>query len=155
MAVVAVSRGSVHDVFTDTAEKLKNWRNNSYQADIGLTQREWQFPGVADGGTGDPNDLASFTNVYDRDAIDKNYEVCVTSIPPGTVGDGQSLRLQGDYVAMAERAMRTRHCSPIRGIIHHAARDRGLSSSTGVFEVWVKSYVENLITIGERDAGTP
>jgi hypothetical protein len=81
---------------------------------------------------------------FDRTKINEQYQEIHRSKTAGHIGDAASLKIQLDYVAAMERAFRSRHASPIRNIMHAAARHQGQGSSQGVFGA-VRNYAQDLI----------
>ena len=64
---------------------------------------------------------------------------------PGVVGDLMTSSLQGDYLAMQERAFRARHLSGVRRRLHAAARRAGHGDDKGLFKRGVLGYVESVL----------
>lgn len=65
---------------------------------------------------------------FDRDELNRRYVECMTE-PGSTVGDVIALKLQIDYMTAEERALRLRHATPVRCMIHSVARRNGHAES--------------------------
>jgi len=63
---------------------------------------------------------------------------------PGTVGDLHLVSLQGDFLAMMERAYRARHASSVRTRVHACGRAMGQAAETGVIRGGMLGFVEQL-----------
>jgi hypothetical protein len=71
---------------------------------------KWSVPDEAK----EPLDVPSLhVPAWERNEINQKYSVDVMGDPesPGTVGDIYSLKIQADFLAVEERAYRTRHAS--------------------------------------------
>jgi len=139
------SLGKIHDVFSDRLDELVLQANE--QATVaGSTGRPWQVPTELE--TSLFNIPVMHEPAFNRDEINTNFEDCTKSADnPGTIGDVSSLMTQCDYVAMEERAFRTRHMSSIRAMAHANARRTGHGQARGVFG-GVKKFAEDLIHAG-------
>ncbi len=92
---------------------------------------------------------------FDREAINQNFaELFAASDNAGTIGDATSLKLQGDYVAVVERAYRARVATPLRCMAHAAARRAGHGHAAGVFTGGVLQYAQDAIKAGQIGAAS-
>lgn len=117
---VATARSSA----TVTSEALRN-----------LALREWflgrdaTVAGVASW-SGDPNDLEGIADALNHDSLGQEYaEVMVNA---ASAGQATACKLQSDYLASAERAMRLRHLSQPRAAMHAASRRLGHGLPLGI-----------------------
>jgi hypothetical protein len=141
------TKGQVHKVFNDRTGELATHAAQNAQAARGQGQRTWARPGGD--WSGDPLDIAGLVDAYDRGAIDENYAGLLASgSDPGTAGDAISLKTQADYVALQERALRTRYASSVRCLAHAAARWRGHGHAKGIFHDGVIRYAQDAIAAG-------
>ena len=144
---VAQQLASVHDVFSDLLVRLQAASLVHAKAAISQVQQQWDGPAPVGSWSGNPLELDTLADAFDRDEVNDEYVTCLTSVPPGTTGDVSSLRMQVDYVAGAERAYRTRHCSSIRAAMHAAARRQGHGQDGGVYTV-IGRQAQSLIDRG-------
>lgn len=114
----------------------------SYQGTTLAGQRRWYAPPASDW-TGDPLDVAGASAAFDREGLNADYKGAL--VDGGTVGDCMAAKLQIDYVAVGERAYRTRHATRIRSAAHAAGRRRAQGSAGGVFVSGVLPYVQGVI----------
>jgi hypothetical protein len=103
-------------------------------------QRQWMYPPLS-GWSGDPQDIVGMNQAFDRTNLNNLYysiindlTVNTPSTHSGTIGESMAVKLQIDYIAIMERAFRTRYCSSVRARLHSAARRTGHGDSTyGLF----------------------
>jgi hypothetical protein len=100
-----------------------------------------------------PTDVDQWQEAFSRDEINEAYREAVTT-EEGTLGDCSALTVQGDYLAMAERAFRLRCASRVRRSAHASARRNGLASPGGAFDR-VAGLVQDRLTAGATDQLPP
>lgn len=106
------------------------------------------------GWSGDLFDLAGLTNVFSRAEIEEDFLAAIRdAAQPGTVGDLMACQLQGDYLAMQERAFRARHQTPQRLYLHAVARRRAHGHPGGVVVRGVLGQVENILRKSKHTPG--
>ncbi len=138
-------KGRIHDVFLDTLNGMAERVQTQHDAERGAGSRDWSVPEKVS----NLLEPAGMTTAFDRAAIDANYDTCVTMpASAGTVADTISLKSQGDYVAVIERAFRARHCTPVRLLGFAAARRRGHSKPNGVLKGGVLRYAQDVLKAG-------
>ena len=138
----------IHPAFRENAEQLAADADNLSKASLGQAQRQWQVAPLR-GWSGDPLDVAGVSVKFDRKAIHENYTGCLSDPDKaGTVADTQALTLQNDWVAMQERAFRTRHATSVRSAIHAAARRSGHAHPQGVVMAGLVKYIQDVIKRG-------
>ena len=143
-------KASVKSVFRENAEALKKDAEKIEQHYKLEAQRQWQIEPLR-GWSGDPLDIADITKKFDRQEIDSNYQECLSDPnSPGTTADTQALKLQADWVAVQERAFRTRHATSIRAALNAAGRRKGHKNEKGVIQTGVVKYIEDIIKRGSQ-----
>jgi len=136
----------LHSVFTNLISLFRSTNKQNSTAQQGQGQRTWQIP------TDLTTDIRNVPQLhkpsFDRTEINTNYtEIHKPDNLTAGVGDAGSLKVQLDYVAIAERAFRSRHASHIRCLTHTAARYAGHSNEAGVFMA-VQNYAQDLSKAG-------
>lgn len=140
------SKGQVHDVFNGTINDLQSQAAAQAKAARGTGLRPWNVPK----GSPDVLDVPGTTTPFDRSKLDQNFATFIADgQDPGTIGDVISVKVQGDYVAMAERAYRARHCTPVRLLGFMAARRAGHGNDRGVFKGGVGKYAQDALKAGQ------
>jgi hypothetical protein len=113
------------------------------------TQRRWMLPeGLANVSLFSPQD---FEKGFDRQEANADYEAALNR--DGTIGEGAAARIQVDYMAMQERAFRSRHTTPVRAMAHAACRRRGHADPAGVHQGVVVQHVADVQKAGKKAAG--
>jgi len=136
-----MANAQLHDVFVDLLDGLQTGSAQMHLADTGQAQRAWMTPA---GWDGDPFAIATVhLPAFDREPINQNYQE-VHSGEDGRIGAAASLKIQLDYVAVMERAFRSRHAGPIRGQMHAAARHAGQGHVKGIFPR-TRDYAQDLL----------
>jgi hypothetical protein len=97
--------------------------------------------------SGDPNDTAGMSHAFDREAVGIDYAEGLSAAAP--VGQTAACKIQSDYLAMAERAMRSRHMSYVRSRLHAASRRSGHAMAAGSLGRAV-TMVEDFIAAGNE-----
>ncbi len=143
-----IPKAEIFAVFSDRVSQLSTDLAMSVADSMrGRAQRDWYIP---KGWRGEDRDLLDIPQLhmpdFDRDLINRRYGQCVTETPKGTSGDIIALKLQMEYLAAEERAIRLRHATPVRCIIHGGVRRNGHMQSR-VFPM-VVSQVANAIRQG-------
>lgn len=141
---MATPHGIVHDITTDTLVGLSTLADLQYKATRDLDQRVWW--NTKAGPNIDPLNIPGVVLKFDRQKVNTNFgELIADGANPGALGDVISVKTQCDYVAIAERAYRARHCTPVRSIALAAARRRGHGDPLGVFQGGVLRYVQDML----------
>lgn len=150
---MATQKARLHEKFIQAVEELRQAADSASKSTIDGEQRKW-LPSeeFLQGWSGDPLDILSLTQKFDRSDIVENYQQCLAdSTNPGTVGDTIALKFQADWLALQERATRLRHCSSVRAKFHAAARRRGHASDRGPLTGGTVNYVEKMIKRGSNE----
>jgi len=110
--------------------------------------RPWHMPKE----TGDPLDVPSLHNpAWERNAINQLYSETILAGPGkegGTCGDLIGMKWQADFMAVEERAFRTRHASFVRcASLAHGRLDGHGKASVGIFS-FLKDGVQTQIDAG-------
>lgn len=145
--MTGTTQANVDDVFDKFVEHLQTNSENDFKAYKGEAQRKWDQPEGWES-----KDLTNIADLhkdgYERDELNTQYEkIMQSSDKPGTLGDLISVKQQIEFLAVEERAMRTRYCSPCRALAHMHGRRLGHSASSGVFAA-MKTQVEDYIKAG-------
>lgn len=114
------------------------------------TYREWWTPD----GVKDPLDVPSLHNPnWDRNSINQLYSDTILkghSKSSGTVGDLIAMKWQADFMAVEERAFRTRHASLVRcAALAHGRLDGHSQKQKSVFS-FLKDSVQHAIDEGAK-----
>jgi hypothetical protein len=116
----------------------------NYALRVWFRGRTDAIPGVPDW-DGDPNAIDELGNTFDRDQLGADYaQGLAESI---TVGQTAACKVQSDYLAMMERAMRLRHMGPARARMLAATRLLGHANMAGPLRR-VQTMVEDMIQAG-------
>lgn len=115
--------------------------------------REWHMPD----GTGDPLSVAGLHSpAWDRNEINRTYSDEVLRGPGdegGTCGDLIAMKWQADFMAVEERAFRTRHASLVRCAAHaHGRLDGHGQTGQSIFS-FLKDGVQSAINLGGGGGG--
>lgn len=109
----------------------------------------WYRP---DGFTGD---LATMTGLSEqlsrREQVQDFISATTDKTKPGTVGDLHLVQLQGDALAMLERAFRARHLSTCRSRIQPLGRLRGHGHEFGV----IRGLLQTAYDVDRNNKGEP
>lgn len=110
--------------------------------------REWWTPQ----GVKDPLDVPSLHNPnWERNSINSLYSTSIlinNDTGSGTVGDLIAMKWQADFMAVEERAFRTRHASLIRcASMSHGRLDGHSKSGIGVFSI-LRNTIQQTINEG-------
>lgn len=143
----AVSQASVHSQFQRQVERLAAHAAASADAVTPRFVRAWYPVGVS------PLDIPAMTGAFNRSEINANYTQALSDPErAGTAGDAISLKLQCDYVAAMERAYLARVATPVRCLVHAAARRGGHAFDDGVLRGGVLNYAQTVIKAGQQGA---
>lgn len=139
---------SVADVrtrFTAQLTSLKKAAAAAFAATKMTAPREWFSPDKGDW-DGDLTNVEGLSKAYDRSDNATDFQAAIKDgRQPGTVGDLLASQIQGDYLAVQERAYRARMHSSVRCRFHAAARQRGHGDEKGLFQQGVLGYVAQLV----------
>jgi hypothetical protein len=143
----------IDDVFNATIKDLTDQADTQATAMFNSDLRPWNRPKSAPNNyrwSGDPLDIADTVWPFDRTTINTKYEEGLASTATaGKVADAIALKGQCDYIAMAERGYRARHCTPVRLLAMSIARRIGHGNPAGVFSGGMKGYITNTIRTGK------
>ena len=93
---------------------------------------------------------------WDRDNINQTYSEALlgqAGSGSGTSGDLMAMKWQADFMAVEERAFRTRHASRARCLAHmHGRLDGHGKEGKGIFS-FIKEAVQNVIDAGAAHKG--
>lgn len=142
-------QGSIAGVFssriTDLEQKAQKiadaFRNSSYA--------EWHVPDDVQ----DPLDVPGLDKAWARNSISQQYDKIVGTQGEGSgsVGAAQALKLQADFLAVEERAFRTRHASFVRcAAMAHGRLDGHGKQGRGVFS-FIKDGLQTQIDFGNKN----
>lgn len=106
---------------SDLETRAQQW-SQAFRAQSGMFR--WSTPDGLD----EPMDVpALHMPAWERNSLNQKYSVDVLGDPeaPGTVGDIYCLKIQTDFLAVEERAFRTRHATLPRAMCVAAGRMSG------------------------------
>lgn len=132
----------ISDVFLAQQGALRRQADNAARAQLQLDQREWALPAGITGSLTHPLTLEA---PLSRRQLNETYQRIMNN--EGSVGDAAACRIQADYLAAQERALRLRHASSLRCAMHSASRRAGQALPGGVFDR-VTDYVQGFIHEG-------
>lgn len=145
------SKGTVDGKFVKRIQDLEKKAEKAKEMfrDHG-NYREWWTPD----GVKDPLDVPSLHNPnWDRNSINQLYSDSILKgkgKSAGTVGDLIAMKYQADFMAVEERAFRTRHASMIRCAALAHGRIEGHSKSGKSVFSFLKDTVEHAIKEGAK-----
>jgi len=150
------SRASVASNFDGYMRQLRAAANNMQNAFQAKAQRAWMAM------AGDGLDPANMPDTqFDRQELNTMYDQITNNENYGTTGDVIAVKLQIDYIAAAERAMRARHCSlPRSAALAHGRRyghahGAVFSDGEGGIQYAVSNYIRaGSATMPEQAAGS-
>lgn len=100
------------------------------------------------GWNGDVFDIPALGLSFSRRELYGLFRTAVSSADAGgTVGDLETIVLQGDFLAAAERAFRARHASSVRDKMHAAGRHRGQGDPRGVLTSGLNNFLKSLVKL--------
>lgn len=131
--------------YRQTIEQLQQSAGSLALPPRPLGQRQWPtapFPG-------DILDPALLTPFFERSGIEEaSSQLLKDPRHTGPVGHLMALQLQSDQVAARERSWRSRLASPVRLLVHAAARKAGHAAPAGVHGL-AQRQVQDLLSLGE------
>jgi hypothetical protein len=143
---VAESKGTVDPLFTQRIRELADQSKALGASYRDGDARTWQVPEEVK----NTLDIPGITEAFARGDMNDMYEKCIADATnPGTVGDVVSMKTQIDYIANMERGFRARHATPIRCLVHAAARRIGHGHPQGVLIGGVLKEAQDAITAGQ------
>lgn len=150
----ASPKGIVDGKFEERIKELeKKARNFADHFRNHTTYREWHVPKEFN----DPLDVPSLhVPAWERNNINKLYSEEIVGKwgkDAGSHGDAQAMKWQADYMALEERAFRTRHASMIRcASLAHGRLDGHGQVGKSLF-TFLKEGVETAIAFGAKKGG--
>ena len=97
-------------------------------------------------------DLESLSSAFERLENEEDFKNAVSNpSTAGVNGDLIASSLQGDYLAVQERAFRARHSGRIRDATHSAGRRAGHGNDAGVFTGSVLNYIEGVLKASKNE----
>lgn len=141
---MASSKAQLRKIFLDLIEALASYADADDEALSNQGPAKFFFP-TLNGWSGDLFDLEGMSQAWDRSEIYEDFRNTVKdSSDSGVVADLMTVILQGDFVAIAERAFRHQASTSVRDKIHASARRRGHANPAGVLTRGIQGYVEHL-----------
>lgn len=135
------SKAAIRQNFVDQIDQLVDVQNAKYMA--GLNQAAGNFYQPALGAwDGDLHNIVGMGIPFDRTSQAEDFQNAAAN--GGVTGDYEITQLQGDMLAVMERAYRARHHSSVRTRCHAAARHRGHGHPTGVLRLGILGYLQLL-----------
>jgi len=127
------------------AQKISSsFRNQDYS--------EWHIPEKIE----DPLDVPGLDKAWQRNSINQEYEniVGTQADGAGSVGAAQAMKIQADFLAVEERAFRTRHASFVRcAAMAHGRLDGHSKTDKSVFS-FLKQGLQSQIDLGNNLGGS-
>lgn len=144
-----VKKGELTGVFKKRMSELraraKNWSDSFRFGGA----KHWYTPD----GLKEPLDVPSLSvPAWERNEINQKYSVDICGNPnaPGTVGDLVAMKWQADFMAVEERAFRTRHASLPRAMAVMHGRLQGHSNPTGGIYKQLELAIERALSDGSK-----
>lgn len=136
----------IDPAFDNLLEQLRITSQSIDLATSALQQRVWMYP-VLNGWSGDPQDVTGMNDAFNRDDLNTMYDSALhTTDGSGHTGDCAASKIMVDYIAVAERAFRTRWASRIRCMMHAAGRRTGHGDPlNGLYAGSIRPYVQSII----------
>lgn len=149
---MASSKAEISPIFLALATKLADDSKAAGRSVVDYASRTWQTPPPR-GWDGDHSKIEEMGAAFDRAALNAEFESIVGDPnSPGVVGDLIADGIQIAYVGAMERAYRARHASPVRCLIHAAARRKGHGSPVGILKGSLVAHVQDVIAAGKDKA---
>lgn len=148
------SKGVLDTKFADRISELEQKaRNFADHFRSNTDYRQWHMPAAVK----DPLDVPSLHNdAWDRNEINRVYSDEVLKGPGttgGTVGDLLAMKWQADFMAVEERAFRTRHASFVRcAALAHGRLDGHGQIGQSLFS-FLKEGVQSALDSGGNGGG--
>ncbi len=145
MANNATSHAEIRDRLREQLLALAASAENAGAAAALSEPRRWTQLELGDW-DGDLTNISEIPQAFDREEIAQDYKDAIKdSTSPGTVGDLMISQLQGDYLAIQQRAFLARHAGHVRNLMHAAGRRRGHGHAAGVIRKGLLGYLEELL----------
>lgn len=139
------SKAEIRKTFRNQLESLAVTGQNIDQASQLRDQRRWTEINKGDW-DGDLSKISDLGKPFSREENANDTRDAIRDVnSPGAIGDLMVSQLQGDYLALMERAFRARHQSEVRSQFHAAARRFGHGAPTGVLARGVLGYLEGIL----------
>lgn len=138
----------VHDEFLTHINLVAAQRAACGQAAATGRGRQWMTAGVV----ADPADPTVILQSFPRSEIEADFDQVVNGRPPGTIGEGASLRMQRDLLISLQRAIRMRYVSPVRLNLMAAS---GQASAVLATTRMATDYVQDLLRAGQARETLP
>jgi len=135
----ASSKAAVRENFLQHLQQLVDYQQARYEASVQGNGSDFYAPPASDW-SGDLHDQEGLAKAFDRTPQYEDFQYAATA--SGVQGDFELTILQGDWIAMLERAYRSRHRTAIRSRLHAAARHRGHAHPAGVLPRGLQGYLE-------------
>jgi len=133
------SKASLRSSFISQIQALSDHQIRRYMAALNSGTFNYFRPPTSDW-SGDLFDLVGIAEAFKR--LEQEQDFQSTASSGGVQGDYILTTLQGDFLAVLERAFRARHQTSVRTRIHAAARYRGHGFPTGVMQLGMQGYLE-------------
>lgn len=142
---MASQQAQIRSAFRDQLDKLREYVQAEEQSLCNQQPSKFYEP---DKGSwnGDLFDIEGMAEAFKRDEIHDDFRKAIND--DGVTTDLEVCLLQGDFVAMLERAYRERHKTPVRAKLHAAARRRGHGDEDGLYTKGLLGYLEHLMRLG-------
>jgi hypothetical protein len=134
------------DVCTENLTRLASTSRAIGESTSGTAARQWQTPEQGSW-SGRHSDVAGLVGPFDRTDANEGYSGAILQAS-GTVADMICQGTQIGYVGAMERAYRARHASPVRCLVHSAARRRGHGDDAGVLLCGPIAHLQRVIEAG-------
>lgn len=141
------SQAQLSDVFQALLQALGDnaEANARAAATPGATRSQFFLP---PGLTGSLFDLPGLSSVFSREELSEQFQRAVADAgSPGVVGDLIAVLLQGDFIATAERAFRSRHTTSVRDKLLASGRLRGHGHEYGVVRRALPAYLQQILQL--------
>jgi len=150
---MATAKAELSPIFLDLVSRLAETSGAAGAAASSWSKREWQTPPPRSW-DGDHGKIKDMSAAFDRTDLNAEYESIVGDpAAPGVVGDLIADGVQIAYVGAMERAYRARHASPVRCLMHAAARRRGHGDPAGILKGSLVTHVQNVVAAGRNNPG--
>jgi len=133
------SKAALRENFVQHISKLVDFQNQRHESALNQGPSTFYEPPDSDW-DGDLFDLQGMSKAFDRTPQQEDFQTAASE--GGVQGDYILTILQGDMLAVLERAYRARHHTSVRSRLHAAARQRGHGFPTGVLSQGLQGYLE-------------
>lgn len=139
------ARVDVEPILEAALKSLQDQAQAEQEARLQGNQAKWMMP-PSNNWSGDLFDVQGIEQAFDRNITNDAFTAAIADpSAPGTTGDLVAASLQVDYLAVMERAFRSRHLTRARAMCHAMGRKTGHGDNKGPLTQAVLEYVRGVV----------